>query len=129
MQKWVTSMLLLLSLTGQVWAGVCGCFDDHNDSHSCCKPDKSGKDVLAAPPCCSGDCESITSSQIPGKNTDRISKDLWSKQIAPVAKSAYRPTLPLAVRSFERPSKPPGHRLKLARPPDALYLQHSSILI
>lgn len=122
-------MLLLLSLAGQVWAGVCGCVDETNDSHNCCKPDKSGKDSLAAPPCCSGDCESITSSQIPGKNTDRISKDLWSKQMVPGAKSAFRPTLPLADRSIEWLSKPTGHRLKLARPPDALYLRHSSILI
>src|SRR5512139_3138402 len=105
MLKWVTSLLLFIALTGQVWAGVCACFDDHNDSHSCCKPDKSGKDALAAPPCCSADCESITSSQIPGKNTDRVSQDSWSKEIAPEAKSAFRPTLPLPVRSIEQHSK------------------------
>jgi len=129
MLKWVTSLLLFIALTGQVWAGVCACFDDHNDSHSCCKPDKSGKDALAAPPCCSADCESITRSQIPGKNTDRVSQDSWSKEIAPEAKSAFRPTLPLPVRSIEQHSKLLGHRLKLARPPNALYLRHNSFLI
>ncbi len=129
MLKWVTSMLLLVSLTGQVWAGVCGCFEDHNDSHSCCKRDKSGKDSIAAPPCCSEDCESITVSQISGKNTDRVSQDSWSKEIAPVAKSAFRPTRPRAISFTVQPSKLLGHRLKLARPPDALYLRHNSFLI
>ncbi|MDI1242530.1 MAG: hypothetical protein PSX80_11470 [bacterium] len=129
MLKWVTSLLLLFALTGQVWAGVCGCFEDHDDSHSCCKPDKSGKDSLAAPPCCSADCESIVSSQIPGKNTDRISQDSSSKEIAPAANSAFSPVLPLAVYSTVRPLKLLGHRLKLARPPDALYLRHHSFLI
>lgn len=129
MLKRVSSLLILVALTGQVWAGVCGCFDDHNDSHSCCKPDKSGKDSLAAPPCCSADCDSVTGSQIPGKATDRVLQDSSSKEIAPEAKSAFRPTPPLAVRSTIRPSKMPGHRLKLARPPDALYLRHNSFLI
>jgi len=130
MLKRVTSLLLLFALTGQVWAGVCGCFDDHNDSHSCCRPDKSGKDSLAAPPCCSADCESMTGSQVPGKNADRISPDAASKQIAPDPVSAFRHALPRVVRLDVRPSNVLGnHRLKHARPPDALYLRHHSFLI
>ena len=129
MLKWVTSLLLFVALTGQVWAGVCGCFDDHNDAHSCCKPDKSGKDSLAAPPCCSDDCESIASSQIPGKNTDRVSQDLQVKQIAVEPRVYVRFEQPVVLARSTAPSKLFGNRLKLARPPDALYLRHNSFLI
>jgi len=129
MLKWVTSLLLFIALTGQVWAGVCGCFDDHGDSHSCCKPDKSGKDSLAAPPCCSDDCESIASSQIPGKNSDRVSPDSQVKQIAPEPRDHVRFEQPKTLTRSIAPSKLLGNRLKLARPPDALYLRHNSFLI
>ena len=129
MLKWVTSLLLFVALTGQVWAGVCGCFDDHGDSHSCCKPDKSGKDSLAAPPCCSDDCESIASSQIPGKNAERVSPDSHVKQIAPEPRGYVRFERPIILSRFTAPSKLLGNRLKLARPPDALYLRHNSFLI
>ena len=129
MLKWVTSLLLFIALTGQVWAGVCACFDDHNDSHSCCKPDKSGKDSLSTPPCCSDDCESIAGSQIPGKSTDRVLQDSQVKQIAPEPRVYFRFEEPI-IRPRSAPSSNLlGNRLKLARPPDALYLRHNSFLI
>lgn len=130
MVKWVTSLLLLLAVSGQVWAGVCGCFDEHGDSDSCCKPDKSGKPSLAAPPCCSADCESVASSQIPGKNVERVSPESVAKEIKLGSTLAFDVQLPLALaRSTASTTHSFGHRLKYARPPDALYLRHHSFLI
>lgn len=130
MVKWITSLLLLIAISGQVWAGVCGCFDEHNDSHSCCKPDKSGKPSLAAPPCCAADCESIASSQIPGKNVERVSPEPASKLIEREVAAAFRLEFPIAkTRSAVSATHPSGHRLKFARPPDALYLRNHSFLI
>lgn len=129
MLKWVTSLLLFFALTGQVWAGACGCFDSHSDSHSCCKPDKSGKDSLAAPPCCPRDCESITGSQMPGKNADRVAPVSQVEMVASVGRTAFWPARHIMTARAVANSPRLGNRLKLARPPEALYLRHNSFLI
>ncbi|MGD9631058.1 MAG: hypothetical protein AB7V18_17610 [Pyrinomonadaceae bacterium] len=129
MLKWVTSLLLFFALTGQVWAGACGCFDSHSDSHSCCKPDKSGKDSLAAPPCCPRDCESVTGSQMPGKNSDRVSPVSQVELVSSEARTAFWPARHIITARAFAWSARLEQRLKLARPPDALYLRHNSFLI
>ena len=130
MVKWITSLLLLLAVTGQVWAGVCACIEDHNDSHSCCKPDKSGKSSFSAKPCCSSDCESISSSQIPGKKSERLLSDAQSQQqISDVPGKSWFAFSIVDTRAYIPLPKLRGDRLKLARPPDALYLRHHSFLI
>ena len=130
MVRWITSLFLLLAFTGQVWAGVCACTEDHGDSHSCCKPDKSGKSTFSAKPCCSSDCESISGSQIPGKKSERVLSDPQSQQQPPDVPPAAWFAYPLSeTRANSLLPKLQGDRLKLARPPDALYLRHHSFLI
>lgn len=129
MLRWGTSLFLFLALAGQVWAGICGCSEDHNDSHSCCKRDKSGKDFFTAPPCCDDDCESITGSQIPGKKSERVSQAVHSKHIASDPVAVFWHRCPVVVKPTVASAIRLGHRLKHARPPDAIYLRNNSFLI
>ena len=122
--------MLLLAITGHVWAGVCGCFDDHSDSDPCCKPAGSDRTSAAAKPCCVTDCGSVANSQIPGKNTERVSVDAsyHFKPLVSTSESFFAAAL-LLTPKFTYTASPGQHRLKLARPPDALYLRHNAFLI
>ena len=130
MAKWVTCLVLLIALTGQVWAGVCVCLDDHSDVHSCCKPDENGKSSMAAKGCCSSDCESISSSQTPGKSNSEVSFSKLSAKQKAVHDTAATWSADRSLPKFHSsPILLFGNRLKLARPPSQLYLRHNSLLI
>ena len=130
MVKWFTSLILFLALTGQVWAGVCGCFEDHSDTHSCCAPDKSGKLSFSAKACCSQDCQTLSSPKTPGKiNSDNFFSQ-YSAKFEPVqTQAAYVPQSPLVFARFAPSGNVEPHGLALARPPTRLYLRHNSFLI
>ena len=130
--KWLTSLVILLALTGSVWAGVCGCFSEQQKSHSCCKKDKSGGDYVSAKSCCSADCETIISAatKTPQKqNSDN--SHIKAPADATVAPETFRPEWLPRVFHIEAPrpgARTSDNRLRFARGPD-LYLRHNSFLI
>lgn len=130
MLKWITSVILLLTVTGQVWAGICGCFDDHSGVDLCCKSDESGKASFSAKTCCAADCASISSNDTPGQaGSDRsASKPYSSDKLVPVV-AAVRPAVMIIPLRPAMNRAEFGHRLKFARPPTLLFVRHSSFLI
>lgn len=130
--KWLTSLVVMIALTGSVWAGVCGCFDEQHGSHSCCKKDSAGPDSMAAKGCCSADCETIIASagEMPQKqNSDNAHLKAPAKAIETSRMTKIEWLLPALRRDTQTPFTHTGdNRLRLARGPD-LYLRHNSFLI
>ena len=130
--KWLTSLVILIALTGQVWAGVCGCFSEEGDTHSCCKKDTSGKDSIAAKGCCSADCEAAagSASKTPQKNNSDNSHLKAPAKAVLAAERNYSVWLEKVFRTEAPRSKVRSgdNRLRLARGPD-LFLRHNSFLI
>lgn len=129
--KWLTSLVILLALTGSVWAGVCGCLSEQKTGHSCCKKDTSGGDYMSAKSCCSADCETIAASA--GKTPQKNSDLSHFKAPAPAAEAPDTFKIEWLTRVFraEAPRSKPrtgDNRLRFARGPD-LYLRHNSFLI
>ena len=130
--KWLTSLVILLALTGSVWAGVCGCFSDQHKTHSCCKKDTSGGDYMSAKSCCSADCETVISaaSKTPQKqNSDN--SHLKAPAETTEALGTFKIEWLARVFSSETPrprARNGDNRLRFARGPD-LYLRHNSFLI
>ena len=130
--KWLTSLVILLALTGSVWAGVCGCLNEQQKSHSCCKKDTGGGDYVSARSCCSADCETVTSAatKTPQKqNSDN--SHLKAPADATGSLETFRPEWLSRVLRAETPrpkARTGDNRLRFARGPD-LYLRHNSFLI
>jgi hypothetical protein len=130
--KWLTTLVILLALTGSVWAGVCGCFSEQQKSHSCCKKDKSVGDYMSAKTCCSADCETVISaaSKTPQKQNSDNSHLKAPFEAAEGAEAFKVEWLSRVFRAeAPRPKARTGdNRLRFARGPD-LYLRHNSFLI
>ena len=130
--KWLTSLVILLALTGSVWAGVCGCFSEQQKSHSCCKKDTSGGDYISAKSCCSADCETVISTAVktPQKQNSDSSHLKAPAEAVEVPDSFRVEWLSHVLRAESpRPRQRTGdNRLRFARGPD-LYLRHNSFLI
>ena len=129
--KWLTSLVILLALTGSVWAGVCGCLSEQDKGHSCCKKDTSGGDYVSAKTCCSADCETIIAAA--SENPQNKSEISHLKAPAPAAEAPEHLKIEWLARVFrgETPRAKPrtgDNRLRFARGPD-LFLRHNSFLI
>ena len=130
--KWLTSLIILVGLTGSVWAGVCGCFSEEHKAHSCCRKSIDGTDSMGAKGCCSADCETIIAAA--GKTPQKQNADNTNLR-APANAAATPETVRIEWLArivpieLARPYLRTGdNRLRLARGPD-LYLRHNSFLI
>lgn len=130
--KWLTSLLILLALTGPVWAGVCGCFAEREKGHSCCKKGDNSGDYMAGKSCCSADCEFTAGAA--GKIPQKQNQDAPNIKAPAKAVHGSEPQTVIWLARFPRQAPAtPGSRagdngLRLARGPD-LYLRHNSFLI
>ena len=129
--KWLTSLFILLALTGSVWAGVCGCLSEQKKGHSCCKKDTSGADYMSAKTCCSADCETLIAAV--GKTSQKNSDSIHLKVPAPASEApeTFKIEWLASVFCADAPRSKPrtgDNRLRFARGPD-LYLRHNSFLI
>ena len=130
MAKWITSLVMLVALTGQVWAGVCSCLHEKGDVHSCCKPDNSGKTSMAAKGCCSVDCEAMSTGKASAYKSSRVTptKVALERTTIESVRLAWSAPKFVTIRTDSTNSYF-SHSHTLARPPDALYLRHNSFLI
>ena len=129
MVKWIASLVMLSALTGQVLAGVCGCLHERKEAHSCCMPDKSGKTSMSAKGCCSPECDMMSTSKTQANKSSNVSTakvDLKPVAVAP-STASWLPRITLVRENATSLYFLHGHTL--ARPPDALYLRHNSLLI
>lgn len=122
------ALFFILILGGQVWAGVCGCFDNGRTPRmKCClKKSKEKRDTVSRTKCCDGPC-GIPSSD----RTTRSSAEAGIKLPAIAEVPAVRFEFLPPVRTNSRPmvvavsTKDPS---RLSRPPD-IYLRNHSFLI
>ena len=130
--KWLTSLVVLLALTGSIWGGVCGCFGEQEKGHSCCKKDTSGRDYMSAKSCCAADCETVVSSagQTPQKNNPDTSHLKGPANVIDPSVAFTIGWFPgvLRVDELQPPRRIGDNRLRFAHGPD-LYLRHNSFLI
>lgn len=123
------ALLFVLTIAGNVWAGICDCFDGGNHPVSkCCKRERSDKDSVSQKPCCESDCGQ------PGFNTvHRTQTDSGVRVPMPTDVVSIEPLLPEAINY--RMVGDAGVRRSLfeirqqfPRPPN-LYIKHHSFLI
>lgn len=116
-------------IAGNVWAGVCGCFEGANGQvSSCCKRKMSDKDTMSAKPCCEEDCSTAGVVNIPRTQTEMTVKIPLPADVLVVDQLAAFALDLTAVRRAEVTVPFVDKRLNLP-PPTNLYLKHRSFLI
>ena len=128
MLKRLVAFLFIFTVAGQVYAGVCNCFDGNRQpQHSCCKRQKGERDSISTKGCCDTNCATQQYDTVVQVRTEPTAKIKFE----PIIFSDHRPAhvFVTVIRDGFVP-KPPfaDHRLKYSRPPE-LYLRHHALLI
>jgi hypothetical protein len=132
MLKRLFALVFIFVLGGQVWAGVCLCWQGSEEGGhakmSCCKKEKVQAPSISAKTSCDSPCGTPTNDRLP-----RSQSDASIKVPLPVLSAVEKFVNALPVRAnFEAPpliSKRSGDLpLQLSHSPD-LYLQNHSFLI
>ena len=126
MWKRLTALLFILILGGQVWAGVCGCFDGGAPRMKCCKRDKLKKDTISKKPCCDSVCGTPT-NDLQSRFQSETAFKLPAIAEVPLIAFSFRPRTILF-----RPQPVRANRIdwpaQFSRPPN-LYIKNQSFLI
>jgi hypothetical protein len=129
MVKRFAAFLFVLTLAGNVWAGLCGCFDDASHPESnCCKRERAETSSVSKKPCCESEC-----GQAGFVNVHRTQTDSSVKIPVPASLESIGPFVFDSV-GFRRlvisrgDHQASDHRPHFPRPPN-LYLKNSSLLI
>lgn len=129
MLKRFAAILFVLTIAGNVWAGICDCIEgsDHPRS-SCCDRKSSERDAVSAKPCCDEECGETSLV-----NVHRIQSDSSLKLPLPrfVGETVNREFCPFALvqtssTGFDK--KLHIWHAQIPRPPN-LYIRHQSFLI
>ena len=127
MLKRFATLIFVLAVTGQAFAGVCGCFAIEAKMPSCCKPHKAKHASLYPKGCCDDECLTRASE----RTAQMRAEVLTQITVAAEASQASVPVwsfAPIAVKTAPRISPFGDHRLKYSRPPE-LYLRNHAFLI
>lgn len=129
MLKRFTALLFVLTVAGNVWAGLCGCMDgsDHPRS-SCCDRPSAERDSVAAKPCCDEDCGETTLSITHRVQADGSLKLPLPKYFGETAVWASFSILEFQTKIAAFDKKLHIWHAEIPRPPN-LYIHHSSFLI
>jgi hypothetical protein len=129
MLRRLAAFVFLLSITGQVYAGVCGCLGgESQDQHSCCKREKVDRNVMSRKGCCETDCMVQQSSKLAQDRTASILRIELPTADEPVSTTPRMRFRPVAIVALRPTASITDQRLKFPRPPD-LYLYHRAFLI
>ncbi len=127
MWKRLGALLFIFILGGQVWAGVCGCFDNGAPRMKCCQKKNAAKgDAMSRTTCCDAVCGLPV-----GERPNRIQNDASFKMPAMTEAIAHRfEFLPRIVRRGVAHRSPAALEFPslYSRPPN-LYLFNHSFLI
>lgn len=115
-------------IAGNVWAGVCGCFDGADHQDPCCKRELNAKDSFSAKPCCDEACVTSDSANIPRTQSDSTIKVPVPSESAALTALSNFVFDQFRDRRAEISVPFVDKRLNLPRPPH-LYLRHHSFLI
>jgi len=127
MLKRVATLIFVLAVTGQAFAGVCGCFAIEAKMHSCCKPHNAKRDSLYPKGCCDDECLTRASERTSQGRAEVLTKITVAAKAGSAPAQAFS-FLPIATRTEPTISPFSDHRLKYSRPPE-LYLRNHAFLI
>lgn len=128
MKRRFAAIIFVLTIAGNIWAGVCDCVEMGGDSvSSCCKREKMQGTAMSAQPCCEELCGDEGFVNVHRANADAQVK-------LPITKLVVaEPFVPFIPVRIVQQSPPPGEQSLIAtpqlpRPPD-LFIRHNSFLI
>ena len=129
MLKRFVTILFVLTLAGNVWAGICDCFEgsDHSESN-CCKRDRSGRTAISTEPCCGDECGQSDFVNVHRTQADSQVRIPLPADVINVDLFQFRGTNRTASERLKRYRPNHDFRPHFPRPPN-LYLKHSSFLI
>ena len=129
MLKRFAALLFVLTLAGNVWAGICDCFEGSNHSESkCCKRDRSGKTALSTQPCCGDECGQGDFVNVHRTQADTQVKIPLPTYIVGGDALKFGQIGPFEFEHFKRYLPGRDFRPHFPRPPN-LYIKHNSFLI
>jgi len=129
MLKRLTALVFMFVLAAQISGGVCGCLGGvSEDTHSCCKREKSAIDSMQSKACCDSNCTVTQSERVSQDRTQAAAKLNFSQAAEPATAFERTPFRPLIAPETVTISHYTDNRLKYSRPP-ALYLRHHAFLI
>ena len=127
MLKRFATLIFVLAVTGQAFAGVCGCYAIEAKMHSCCKPHDASRDSLYPKGCCDTECMTRATERTAQGRAEVLAK-ITSVPVAEPAASFTWSFEPLTFERRPKISQIGNHRLKYSRPPE-LYLRNHAFLI
>ena len=128
MLKRFVAFLFILTIVGQVYAGVCGCVNGESSSkHSCCKRQNSAGDSVSKKSCCDTDCIAKGTQQPTQDRTTASAKIKFeaTKQNTAVPTMAFER---IVASGIVRTPSVANHRLKFSGASE-LYLRHRAFLL
>ena len=128
MKRRFAAIIFVLTLAGNIWAGICHCVDFGGDSvSSCCKREKVQGTAMSAQPCCEELCGDEGFVNVHRANADAQVKLPIAKLIAA---EPFVPFIRVRIADLNPPRSPDRifGRPQLPRPPD-LFVRHNSFLI
>ena len=130
MLRRIAAFIFVLTVAGNVWAGLCECIDmgDDHAVSSCCEREHSEQAYMAAKPCCETDCNELTAVSVHRQQSESGIKIPLPAHV--LASSPPVPALRMALSagSMGIDASFVDLRLGFPRPPN-LYLKHHSFLI
>ena len=127
MLKRLAAIIFVLAVTGQAFAGVCGCFAIEGRHHSCCKPAKVTGEAVRPKGCCDTECLKRSAELTSQSRTEATVKINFEARPTTAAVPTFS-FEPVVADSYVTISQFADHRLKYSRPPE-LYLRHHAFLI
>lgn len=123
------AILFALTMAGNVWAGVCDCMAEAElHRSSCCKRERSERDVMSAKPCCDEICGDSTFVSVYRTQPDSSTKIPLPKLVFHESPDPfYRSALAQPVLAKVDLKRFLGLS-QIPRPPN-LYIKHHSLLI
>ena len=121
------TLIFVLAVTGQAFAGVCGCFAIEAKTHSCCKPHNATQASLYPKGCCDTECLTRVTERTSQGRAEVLSRTTVTPVAEPATSFAWS-FEPVAAESQAKTSQLGNHRLKYSRPPE-LYLRNHAFLI
>ena len=129
MLKRFATILFVLTLAGNVWAGICDCFEGSGHSESkCCKRDRSGRTAVSTEPCCGDECGQSDFVNVHRTQADSQVRIPLPADVISVDLFQFLDTGRIASENLKRYRPDREFRPHFPRPPN-LYIKHSSFLI
>lgn len=127
MLKRFATLIFVLAVTGQAFAGVCGCYAVEAKMHSCCKPHDASYNSLYPKGCCDTECMARATERTSQGRAEVLAKFVGTPVAKPAASFAWS-FEPVSVEGHAKTSQLGNHRLKYSRPPELYLLTHAFLI-